>query len=229
MSSKRTSPHVKHCARIALPTEKEEEEQQQIIQCNPPPPVIIKSVPSGPSPLPCKTFADIPSSDACLKPEFCSLIKPLTKKAKVDSRGSLIKGQLGHVFFSPGFVWNCEEIPIGYSLIMHSFHPPFKFEHAKTRYVITDPFGVKWTSPDTFNLWHECVEAGEAKDIDTKIYRVAVVRHPGCFMLASSLRKNKYNDQIFPVQMPGADQTDPNEMEAFPPDSDEEPFSFSNK
>ena len=225
MIIKRTSPRVKHCVRIALSNENEEE--QQMIQCNPPPPVTIKSVPSAPSPVLCNSFPDIPSSGACLKPEFRSLIEPLSKKGKVESKGSLIKGQLGHVFFSPGFIRNCEEIPIGYSLIMHSFRPPFKFEHAKTKYVITDPFGVKWTSPDTFNLWRECVEAGEAKDIDTKIYRVAVVRHPGCFVLASSLHKNKYNEQIFPVQLPGADQAEPDEMEAFPPDSDEDLTSGS--
>ena len=224
MTTNRTSPCVKHCARIALPAEKEEE-QQQMIRCIPPPPVIIKSVPSVPSPIPCKSFPDIPSSGATLKPEFHSLIEPLSKKGKVESKGSLIKGQLGHVFFSPGFVRNCKEIPIGYSLIVHSFCPPFKFEHAKTKYVITDPFGVKWTSPDTFNLWRECVDAGKAKDIDTKIYRVAVVCHPGCFVLASSLCKNKYNEQIFPVQMPGAEQIDPDELEAFPPDSEEEPTS----
>ena len=186
-------------------------------------------MPSAPSPVPCKSFPDIPSSGATLKPEFHSLIEPLSKKGKVESKGSLIKGQLGHVFFSPGFIRNCEEIPISYSLIVHSFHPPFKFKHAKMKYVITDPFGVKWTSPDTFNLWRECVEAGKEKDIDTKIYRVAVVRYPGCFMLASSLHKNKYNEQIFPVQIPGAEQTDPDEMEAFPPISDEELSSNSNK
>ena len=117
MTSKRTGPHVKHCQQIALPLSSKNKEDSEMIPCLPPPPVTNKSIPSGPSPLPV-----IPTSDACLKPEFRSLIKPSPKKkVNTNIHPPFIKGQLGTIIFSPGFVHNCEEIPVSVSLIIHSF------------------------------------------------------------------------------------------------------------
>ena len=93
--------------------------------------------------------------------------------------------------------------------------------------MLTDPYGNKWTSPETFNLWRECVESGEEKELDQRIYRLSIVRFPTYFVVTSSIQKNKFLEQIHPIQMPGGTQADPKEMEAFPPDTDEEPSSDS--
>ena len=226
MSNNRTGPRVKQCAHIALPPPPKDD-NGEMIPCQPPPPIIVKSVPSGPFPMQHDPIQDIPSSGICLKPEFVSLLEPPAYKKKIESHGTLIKGQLGSIFFAPGFVRKCEEIPVGFSLIINTFRKPFHFEHAKTKYVLVDPFGEKWTSPETFNLWHECIEKGEAKEIDAKLYRLLLVRLPKYFALSTSLRKNKYSEQIHTIRMPGSgDEGDIEEEEAFPADDDENDSDF---
>ena len=226
MSNNRTGPQVKHCACIALPLSNEKEEDSELFPCHPPPPVTNKSVPSGPSPSPCGLIQDIPSSGTCLKPEFISLLEPPKKKVNNNIHPPFIKGQLGTIIFLPGFIRNCQEIPIGASLIIHNFRKPYKFEHAKTRYVLIDAYGTKWTSPETFNLWRECVESGEEKEFDQRINRLSIVRLPSCFVITSSICKNKISEQIHPIQMPGGTQADPEEMEAFPADNNESDPDF---
>ena len=223
MSSQRTGPHVKHCPRIAFPPSSKNEEDSEMIPCHPPPPITNKSVPSAPR----DPIQDIPSSGACLKPKFISLLEPPKKKVNNNIHPPFIKGQLGTIIFSPGFVRNCEEIPIGASLIIHNFRKPYKFEHAKTRYVLIDAYGTKWTSPETFNLWRECVESGKEKEFDQRFNRLSIVRLPSCFVISSSIHKNKISEQIHPIQMPGGTQAEPEEMEAFPPDDDNKADSIS--
>ena len=81
MSNKSTGPQVKHCPRIALPTPPKVD-NEEIIPCNPPPSIIVKTVPSAHSPVVHNPIQDIPSSNACLKPEFVSLLEPPAKKKK---------------------------------------------------------------------------------------------------------------------------------------------------
>ena len=204
--------------RIALPPPPNDD-NEKMIPCHPPPPIIVKSIPSGPSPVIHDPIQDIPSSGACLKPEFVSLLEPPTKKKKIETHGALIKGQFGSIFFAPGFVRKCEEVPVGYSLIIHTFRKPFSFEHAKTKYVLVDPFGEKWTSPETFNLWRECMEKGEAKEIDIKLYHLLLVHLPKYFTLSTLLHKNKYSEQIHTIHMPGSGDE---EIEAFPADDEDD-------
>ena len=67
------------------------------------------------------------------------------------------------------------ELPHGHSLIVASFRKPFSYEHVKSKYIIVDPLGNKWCSPEVFNVWRETVDARESPDIDQKLYRLAIV------------------------------------------------------
>ena len=92
------------------------------------------------------------------------------------------------------------ELPHGHSLIIRSFRKPYYYEHVKSKYIIVDPLGNKWTSPEVFNLWHEMVENREMSDIDMKVYHIAIVHLGNEFHLCSSICKNSYKDQIIDVK-----------------------------
>ena len=124
------------------------------------------------------------------------------------------------------------ELPHGHSLIVQSFRKPFAHEHSKSKFILTDPLGNKWSSPEVFNQWRECVRQGELSDIDLTKYQVAIVRFGNEFKLATSNRKDNYKIQIFPISslpdplFPNADEEDPREKkdpDYVPPnDSDDE-------
>ena len=150
------------------------------------------------------------------------LVPPPSKK--VVPPGSFIKGWLGQVFFTLGSVRSYMEMPHGHLLIITSFQKPFSYEHTNTKFVITDPLGNKWSSPEVFNMWRKTVEAGEIPDIDQKQFRVAIVRYGNKFQLCSSLRKPKYKEQIFPIasrQLADKDEREKKDPD-FVPDDDEE-------
>ena len=91
-------------------------------------------------------------------------------------------------------------MPHRYSLIVGSYHKPYSYKHCKSKFIITDPLGNKWTSPEVFNLWRETVESSEMEDIDQKLFHVVIVRLGNEFCLCSSIHKNSFKDQIIVVK-----------------------------
>ena len=181
---------VKTCPCIALPTPS--------VTLPPPPPlvpssvIIMKSVPSAPpSPIP------PPAKKPC--PPF-------------------IRGQVGRKFFSLSQLRSYSKIPNGCSLIVAGFRKPLPHETVKSQFIILDPFGGTWTSPQVFNVWREEVESGALTSDEFATHRVALVRNGVEFFLAFSDRKSQVNNVLHQIQQ------DPiSDDEAFPnADSEDE-------
>ena len=173
----------------------------------PPPPPLLrvstpahKSVPSAPPPL-------FPSPQIVVGP-------PLPKKLAYP--GPFIKGQIGTIFFSLEKPRNYMEIPHGFSLIVQSFHLRRSHEHTESKYIIVDPLGNCWSCPHVFTQWRECVEQGEAEELDLTKVRLAITRFGNTFKLCSSDKKSKYNTQIHII--PTLELADEDEHERKDPD-----------
>ena len=189
---------VKHCPRITLSDPK---------PCDPPPPLqlittssmIKKSVTST---LPPPSFLSIPFSIVTKKsvPLLTPPLLPFPPQ-KVVPPGPYIRGQLGHVFFSLGNVCSYMELPHRHLLIIQYFWKPFTYEHVNTKFILTDPLGNKWSSPQVFNLWHETIESGEMSDIDQKLIHIAIVHIRNKFKLTSSICKNSYKNKLLQSKM----------------------------
>ena len=190
---------VKHIACRKPPSPKNDPPTPKKTEVPPPPLTDLTALPSSLPPPP--SFPNIPfsivtkKSVPSLPPIIPKLVPPPTKK--VTPPGLFIKGQLGHVFFSLSSIRNYMELPHGHSLIIASFQKPFMYEHTNTKFVITDPLGNKWSSPEVFNVWRATVEASEIPDIDQKLFHVVIIRLGNEFQLCSSLCKSKYKNKFF--------------------------------
>ena len=195
----------------------------------PPPPLSdLTALPSGLPPPP--SFPNVPfsiiikKSIPSLPPIVPKLAPPPAKK--VTPPTPFIKGQIGHVFFTMSQPRSYLEMPHGYSLIIGSFRKPFSHEHVKTNYIIVDPLGNNWTSPEVFNIWRETVERGEVPDIDQKLFRIAIVRLGNEFRLCSSSHKKSFKEQIITIkdghQLADEDKCEKKDPDYVPEESNEE-------
>ena len=66
------------------------------------------------------------------------------------------------------------EIPDGCSLIISGCQKPLPHEAVNSEFIILDPFGGKWTSPQVFNVWQEEVEMKVIKDDKLKTHQIAL-------------------------------------------------------
>ena len=103
------------------------------------------------------------------------------------------------------------KIPDRCSLIIAGFRKPLPHENVKSSFVLLDPFGGAWTSPQVFNVWRDEVESGALTSDEFATHRVALVRN-GCeYFLAFSDRKSQVKNVLHQIQ---ADPSD--DEEAFP-------------
>ena len=193
---------VKHVACGKPPSPKNDPPTPKKSEAPPPPLSDLSTLPSGVLPPP--SFPNIlfsivmKKSIPLLPPVILKLAPPPTKKVVPPT--PFIKGQLGHVFFSMSMPQSYMEMPHGHSLIVGSFWKPFSYEKCNSKFIITDPIGNKWTSPEVFNLWREMVESGEMTNIDQKLFHITIVRLGNEFRLCSSVHKNSYKDQVIAVK-----------------------------
>ena len=216
---------VKHCVHGVPPSPKRKDSPSPKKTEPPPPPLTsLSSLPTGLTPPP--SFPNVPFS-IIMKKSITSLTlstqklaPPLTKK--ISQPTPFIKGQLGHVFFSMSMPQSYMEMPHGHSIIVGSFQKPYSYKNCKSIFILIDPLGNKWTSPEVFNLWHETIESGEMEEIDQKVYQIAIVHLGNEFHLCSSLCKNSFKDHIIPVKdVHQLAEEDPHEKDPdFVPDED---------
>ena len=117
------------------------------------------------------------------------------------------------------------EIPHGFSLIVNSFHLRHKHELVESKYVIVDPLGNSWSSPEVFAQWHHCVENREVEDLDLSKVRLAIVRYGNTFKLCTSNKKSKYTSQthIIPaLELAEEDAREKKDPDYFPPKDEDE-------
>ena len=162
----------------------------------PPPPLVKMSVPTMALPPPPNPLfvsrASTPATKSVpsARPPQIVVGPPLPKKLAYP--GPFIKGQVGSIFFSLEKPRNYMEIPHGFSLIVQSFHLRQKHEHTETKYVIVDPLGNSWSCPHVFAQWRECVEQGDAEELDLAKVRLAITQFGNTFKLCTSDKKSKY-------------------------------------
>ena len=117
------------------------------------------------------------------------------------------------------------EIPHGYSLIVNSFHMPCRHELVDSKYIIVDPLGNSWSSPEVFTQWRRCVENKEVEDIDLTKIRFAIVRYGNTFKLCTSNKKSKYTSQthIIPaLELAEEDPREQKDLDYFPPKDEDD-------
>ena len=117
------------------------------------------------------------------------------------------------------------EIPHRYSVIVQNFRSCFKFELVYSKYILIDPLGNKWEAPEVFEKWRQCVEAGAIQDLNLTKTHLAIVRYGNTFKLCTSVKKNNYKDQTFPIpaeQLADEDPRKKKDPDYVPPKDDEE-------
>ena len=203
------SPKVKHVPRITLPSiiangtvKPTSDSSDEMLGASAPPPT--STSPSNPF--------NIPASVVTKKtvPSVPLPLAPLPSK-KLTPPGPYVKGQVGHIFFSLGRIWSYTDIPPGHSLIVSKFWKPFQFEGSAGKFVLINPFDNKWSSPETFNKWCECVEHGDLNELDLTKYRLVVVRFRSKFKLSCSLRKTSWKDETYPIKVEDEPQEEEDE------------------
>ena len=194
----------------------------------PPPPLIKMSVPAttlpSPSLPPLPPILSRASTPAVKSVPQIVVGPPLPKK--LAYLGPFIKGQIGTIFFSLDKPRNYMEILHSYSLIIQSFHLRRKHEVANCKYIIVDPLGNSWSSPEVFTQWRICVENGEAEELDLTKVRLAITRFGNTFKLCTSDKKSKYTSQTHIIPSLELAEEDPREKKdpdyVPPKDSNEE-------
>ena len=178
---------------------------------------MMKSVPSTPPPAP-----------------ISALIKKVVPSAPPPSKKPcsppFIKGQVGHKFFSLSQPRSYMKIPNGCSLIIAGFRKPLPHEKVKSHFILLDPFGTVWSSPQVFNVWHEEIKSGALTSDEFTTHHVALVRNGVEFFLAFSDRKSQINNVLHEIQQdtdedefPLIDEEDPCEkrdLDFLPNDND---------
>ena len=203
------APKVKHCPRTVLP------DPSPSLPLPPP----LLNIPTSEVHL--KTMPSIPQLIAKSVPSALPPIAPPPTK-KITPPGPYVKGQVGHIFFSLGRIRSYTDIPSGCSLIINKFWKPFSFEGSAGKYILIDPFENKWSSPETFNKWRECVDHGDLNELDLSKYRLALVRFRSEFKLSSSLRKTSWKDEIYPIHQVDDPQEEEDLREQKDPDFSDE-------
>ena len=117
------------------------------------------------------------------------------------------------------------EIPHGYSVIVQNFRPCFKFKLIYSKYILIDPIGNKWEVLEIFEKWRQCVETGAIQELDLFKTCLAIVRYGNTFKLCTSVKKNNYKDQTYPIPAEQLAEEDPREqkdLDYVPPKDNED-------
>ena len=224
---------TKNCARIKPKSPSSSSSPSpSLAPSHPPlPPLIKMSVPATTLPPPSLpplppilSRASTPATKSVPSHPQIIVGPPLPKKLAYP--GPFIKGQIGTIFFSLEKPRNYMEIPHGYSLIIQYFHLRRKHEHSETKYIIVDPLRNCWSCPHVFTQWRECVEQGEAEELDLTKVRLAITRFGNTFKLCTSDKKSKYQSQTHLVpalELADEDKRERKDPDYLPPkDSNEE-------
>ena len=157
---------------------------------------------------------------------------PTKKCVPVPPYCHFLKGLVGQAFFSSSPLCSCDDILHGHSVIIHSFCKSLRHESDQgAQYVLCDPFGKLWISPESFNFWWQGVETGVLPELDMEKKCLAIGNAEGKIFLLSSYKNRSYKDIIHPVPPPENQHPQPIEVsseeeeeeeEAFPADEEDE-------
>ena len=211
-SGKRTSPQVKHCPRISLPS--------AITQAPPPPhndlPLSINDIPS----------TTVVLKSAALPPPPCGA--PLKKKHVPGKKTPFFDGVYGHPMFSLTPVNHFSAIPEGKSIIFNYYRKALLHEAAEgSSYILVDIYKNLWAVPKVFLKWRQAVDAGVLKEPEKSTLCFCLTHIGDEYQLYSSLHRDSLQVVKHPLPppfspLPKADELNDNdndkEEEAFPAD-----------
>ena len=174
-SPKSTGPHVKHCARVALPN--------AITQAPPPP---RSDIPPSIDIIPTSTVTL--KSDP-LPPPPCSV--PPKKKWSSAPRSPFFDGVYGQPLFSLAPVHHFSSIPNGKSIIFNFYRKALPHKVAEgSSYILIDIYENLWAAPEVFLKWRQAVDTGNMKEPEKSVFRYCITRISDEFRLYYSPRKD---------------------------------------
>ena len=135
-------------------------------------------------------------------------IDPVKQKHGFRNRSSVslptpkppfVRGQIGNIIYTSKPAMFLGEMPNGCSLIIRSWRKTIPEFEPHSKYILTDPFGGIWYTPDAFNEWRSGVEAGTFPEVDLEVTRLAIVCEGPHFSLCTSKRKQSFRDVLHPI------------------------------